>query len=244
MARIGMRIGPFYFGQRIGRTQAQKRAAAKNRAVRLKERDRRSAVMITRGVVTGSGQGRLMIRSIGQHGDYVSMSRSDGRTLTLVTDLTFPVGSAVEVRERMRDDKLLSIRLSESASEAIAQRKALEERHAAERADHDARTYRAVISACKIDPLKGGAFTIGIEAEDTNFVFNVDASAALHFLPLKDGDVVQVTLNAARTGLEEFYQLSRASGAQPRSAVKLSTADMERYGLTTEPSQPRPDADP
>ena len=147
MARIRFRLGPFSTSQRIGRTEAQKRAAAKNRAARLKDRNRRRAVMITRGVVTGSEPGRLMVRSIGQHGDYVSLSRSEGHTLTLVTDLTFPVGSAVEVRERMRDDKLLSIKLSESAAEAEAERKASEEKAAAERADHDARTYRAVISA-------------------------------------------------------------------------------------------------
>jgi hypothetical protein len=33
-ARIGFHIGPFYFSQRVGRTQAQKRAAAKARAAR------------------------------------------------------------------------------------------------------------------------------------------------------------------------------------------------------------------
>ena len=70
--------------------------------------------------------------------------------------------------------------------------------------------------------------------------FNVAANAAQHFLPLKNGDVVQVTLNAARTGLEEFWQLSRASGAKPRSAVELSRADMEWFGLTAEPWPARP----
>ena len=66
-------------------------------------------------------------------------------------------------------------------------------------------------------------------------VFNVAANAALHFLPLKNGDVVQVTLNPDKTGLEEFWQLSRANGAKLRSAVELSRADMEWFGLTTEP---------
>ena len=65
-------------------------------------------------------------------------------------------------------------------------------------------------------------------------VFNVAGNAALHFLPLKNGDVVQVTMNAARTGLEEFWQLSRASGAKRRSPVELSAADMEWFGLTAE----------
>ena len=182
MARIGFHIGPFYFSQRLGRTQAQKRAAAKAAASRRQRR-----------------------RNAKAHSERER-------------EYNFP--AAVAAREA-----------------AVAEREAA-------RADHDARTYRAVISACKIDPLKGGAFTIGIEAEDTNFVFNVDASAALHFLPLNNGDVVQVTLSPGRTGLEEFYQLSRASGAKPRSAIGLSRADMERYGLTTKPAQPRPDADP
>jgi len=69
--------------------------------------------------------------------------------------------------------------------------------------------------------------------------FNVAANAAMHFLPLKNGDVVQVTLNPARTGLESFWQLSRANGARPRSPVELSAADMEWFGLTTEASRER-----
>ena len=102
----------------------------------------------------------------------------------------------------------------------------------ATKADHDARTYRAVISGCRIHALKGGSFTIG--AEGMEMVFNVAASAALHFLSMRNGDVVQVTLNPARTGLEEFWQLSRANGAKPRSPVEPSAADMERYGLAAE----------
>ena len=38
MARIGFRLGPFYFSQRLGRTQAQKRAAAKAAAGRRQAR--------------------------------------------------------------------------------------------------------------------------------------------------------------------------------------------------------------
>ena len=38
-ARFGFHIGPFYFSQRLGRTQAQKRAAAKAKAERQDDRD-------------------------------------------------------------------------------------------------------------------------------------------------------------------------------------------------------------
>ncbi len=38
--RMGFRIGPFYFSQRLGRTQAQKRAAAKRHAERRGQRER------------------------------------------------------------------------------------------------------------------------------------------------------------------------------------------------------------
>ena len=38
MARIGFHIGPLYFSQRLGRTQAQKRAAAKAAASRRQGR--------------------------------------------------------------------------------------------------------------------------------------------------------------------------------------------------------------
>jgi hypothetical protein len=127
--------------------------------------------------------------------------------------------------------------------EAVAAAKAREEQYALARADHDARTYRAVISGCRIDPLKGGSFTLGT-GDDLEMVFNVAANAALHFLSLRNGDVVQVTLNPAKTGLEEFWQLSRASGAKPRSPVELSAADMQWFGLTAEASPPRPVADP
>ena len=43
--RFGMRIGPFWVSQRVGRTQTQKRAAAKRRAERASQRehDRRMA---------------------------------------------------------------------------------------------------------------------------------------------------------------------------------------------------------
>jgi len=41
MARFGFHIGPFYFSQRLGRTRAQKRAAAKARAAQAQQRQER-----------------------------------------------------------------------------------------------------------------------------------------------------------------------------------------------------------
>ena len=141
---------------------------------------------------------------------------------------------------RSRSDRRAA--LDAQRPEAVAARKAAEQQKALERADHDSRTHRAVVSGCRIDPLKGGSFALS--AEDMEMGFNVAGNAALHFLSLKNGDVVQVTLNPARTGLEEFWHLSRANGAKPRSPVDLSRADMEWFGLTAEAGPPRPAADP
>ena len=182
MARIGFHIGPFYFSQRLGRTQAQKRAAAKAAA-----------------------------------------SRRQGRR------------NAKAQRERERE-------YNDPA--AVAARQVAVAARRAAKADRAARTHRAVISGCKIDPLKSGQFTLTTAGDELEMVFNVAANAALHFLPLRNGDVVQVTLKPGNASLEEFWQLSRASGAKPRSAVELTAADLERYGLSGEPMAPRPDADP
>jgi hypothetical protein len=55
---------------------------------------------------------------------------------------------------------------------------------AAAQADHDRRTYRAVISECRIDGLKGGGFSIEADGRDTVRV-NVEPDTALRFLSLK-----------------------------------------------------------
>jgi hypothetical protein len=86
-ARIGFRIGPFYFSQRLGRTQAEKRAAAKARQARAKAAEYRRAVMVTSGVVTGHEPGKVVIT---------------GCTKAVRTGEVFPVGTPVEVRERAR----------------------------------------------------------------------------------------------------------------------------------------------
>jgi hypothetical protein len=54
----------------------------------------------------------------------------------------------------------------------------------------------------------------------------------MYFLSLKNGDIVQATLRPGNSGLEEFWQLSRANGARPRSPVELSRKDMEWFGMT------------
>ena len=114
--------------------------------------------------------------------------------------------------------------------EAIAARQAEEAERARQRADHDARTHRYAVTECSISALDGGTFTL--QAGDlTPVTIRLDAKAALHFLPLRKGDIVQVTLAPDNARIEEFWQLSRASGAKPRSAIGLTAADMEWLGL-------------
>jgi hypothetical protein len=162
-ARFGFHIGPFYFSQRLGRTQTQKRAAARAR------NQRRSA-------------------------------RAQQR-------------SARDQREQHEASER-----EWNAPEAVAAREAA-------RADHDARTYRAVISECRIDGLKGGGFTI--EADDRPSVgITVEPDTALRFLSLRNGDIVQVTLAPDNGGLEEFWHLSRANGAKPRSPANFRRGEL------------------
>jgi hypothetical protein len=105
-----------------------------------------------------------------------------------------------------------------NAPEAVAAREAA-------RADHDARTYRAVISECRIDGLKGGGFTI--EADDRPSVgITVEPDTVLRFLSLRNGDIVQVTLAPDNGGLEEFWHLSRATGAKPRSPANFRRGEL------------------
>ena len=184
-ARIGFHIGPFYFSQRLGRTQAQKRAAAKARAQRQAERERRRDIATVEAVLEEHRQQ--------EQAELVEFRRQ---------------------REASLDAELEELRRQQ--------------------ADHDSRTRRGVIAECRIDPLNGGSFTF--RAEGMEMTVNLDANAAMHFLSLKNGDIVQVTFAPGKTGLEEFWQLSRANGAKPRSAVALTAADMERLGLASKVS--------
>ena len=98
--------------------------------------------------------------------------------------------------------------------------------------DHDARTHRYRVTECNIDALNGGEFLLGAEGLDSVRI-TLDAKSATHFLSLKAGDIVQVTHAPGNAGIEEFWQISRANGAKPRSPVELTAADMEWLGLTT-----------
>jgi hypothetical protein len=191
-ARIGFHIGPFYFSQRLGRTQAQKRAAAKARAQRQAERER--------------------------------AIREAHRQEAVTT-----VEAVLEEHRQQEQAELVEFRRQREASLDAE----LEELRR-QQADHDSRTRRGVIAECRMDPLNGGSFTF--RAEGMEMTVNLDANAAMHFLSLKNGDIVQVTFAPGKTGLEEFWQLSRANGAKPRSAVALTAADMERLGLASKVS--------
>lgn len=103
--------------------------------------------------------------------------------------------------------------------------------------DHDARTHRYRVTACSVDALTGGEFTLEAEGLDSVQI-RLDAKSAIHFLSLKAGDIVQVTHAPDNSGLEEFWQISRANGTKPRSPVKLTAADMERLGFTANRSEP------
>jgi hypothetical protein len=128
----------------------------------------------------------------------------------------------VEEYQRQRQEGL---RQRENAIEAEL------EEHRQQLQDHEARTHRYRVTECNVDALKGGEFTLEAESLDPVRI-RLDAKSAVHFLSLKAGDIVQVTLAPGNAGLEEFWQICRANGAKPRSPVKLTAADMEWLGLT------------
>jgi hypothetical protein len=99
---------------------------------------------------------------------------------------------------------------------------------AAEKADHDARTYRAVVSALAIDPLAGGHFTI--TAPDRPALhLAVPPGATMEFLSLRRRDVIQVTVTADGGGIEEFWHMARANGAAPRNPADFGKGDTARF---------------
>ena len=65
--------------------------------------------------------------------------------------------------------------------------------------DHDARTHRYRVTECNIDALTGGEFTLEAEGLDSVHI-TLDAKSVIHFLSLKTGDIVQVTLPRATPG--------------------------------------------
>ena len=142
-------VGPLRFSQRLGQTQAQKRAAAKREA-----------------------QARAHYQSQKRHQEWA--------------------------REYYSPERV------------------------AEREARDARTYRAVISECRIDPLTGGSFTVTASDRDTLHLI-VPADWAMNFLSLRNRDVIQVTVTEDGLGVEGFLHLARANGATPRNPVDFSS---------------------
>lgn len=206
--RVGFHIGPFYFSQRVGRTQAQKRAASR---ARQQQRPRRAASADVWGRVQAAPTGTFSVLETSPLGPSRTWTtKADERTAGLEP------GDLVKATYRLRDGRLLAVKLMQSRREEL---------------DRKARTHRYRVAKCSIDALTGGEFTL--EAEDLDSIHaQLDAASAIHFLSLKIGDIVQVTLKPDKSGFEEFRHLSRANGAKPRSPVDLSAVDMEWYGLS------------
>jgi hypothetical protein len=191
-------IGPFRFSQRLGRTQAQQRAAARERAAQTKRRQ-----------------------------DYRAW-KADPRAQASHRQAVAEVAARnpedlVGLRAFTRDDrKWLATPEGQAAVQAVRDAPA---RAAAAKADHDRRTYRARVSGCRIDGLKGGEFTIEADGRDSVH-FTVPPAAALRCLSLKDGDIVQVTMSKDGTSLDEFWHLSRANGSKPRSPADFGPGEL------------------
>jgi hypothetical protein len=109
-----------------------------------------------------------------------------------------------------------------NSPEAVAQR-------AAQKADHDARTHRAVVSACSIDPVADGDFTLTAPGRP-DMRLAVPPDLAMRFLPLRRKDVIQVTMTADGRGIEEFWHMARGNGAEPRNGADFSKRDTEQLG--------------
>lgn len=224
-ARFGFHIGPFYFSQRLGRTQAQKRAAVKRRAAVQGQRERGRRTYTMTYTVTGiEPDGTLVVRG-GKGGSAYTARLKPRRPVPGIA-----AGQAVEVVKAWGDDHVLEIR--PGSAEAVAERQAAD--------TYEERTHRYVVSECHLDPLKGGGFTLEAENGDQVHI-RLDAETVIHFLSLRKGDIVQVTLAPEQAGLEEFWHICRANGAKPRSPVELSADDMRWLGLTGTRSTEPPD---
>jgi hypothetical protein len=156
-ARFGFHIGPFYFSQRLGRTQAQKRASAKARQDRRQQAAAREA--------------------------------------------------------------------------AAAEQARHQQAQAAWEADYTSRIGRYRVADCHIDTLKGGSFTLEAENGDQIGV-EVTPAAAVHFLPLRNGDTIKLTRGPGGTGVAGFRHVSRADSSYPDTPIQLDADDMERLGLS------------
>ncbi len=222
-------FGPFRFSQRLGRTQAQKRAAAKARAPQ-------EQTVSVHGIVTARRPEWAQVQILGRDNYQAPLSKL-GQTVTIpCTDPAVTEGQGVHLHYRYRDGLLLGVTVDPAVAARVAERHRAEaERHRA-RADRDARTHRYRVTDCRIDALSGGGFTLEAKGLDPVRI-SLTPRTAQPFLPLRRGDIVQVTLAPANAGIEEFWQLHRANGAKPRPAVSLTRQDVEFLGLISYMSQ-------
>jgi hypothetical protein len=215
-------LGPFRFSQRLGRTQARKRAAARGRGQRQQ------------AAATAREQRARQREFTRTHTEAVEYVRTDQEADSLIgvfrrENLTdhdlhlgllqgpLPVPEGTWLTVTYSSGNLLEVAPAEVPAAVAARRAA--------RADHAARTHRAVISGCRIDGVKGGSFDVEAEGRDTVHI-TVQPDTALRFLSLKNGDIVQVTLGPDNSGLEEFWHLRRANGATPRNPASFGPGEL------------------
>jgi hypothetical protein len=202
-------LGPFRFSQRLGQTQAQKKAAARARQQRARQREfsRRRTETVEYLRTTQGTDCQIGVFRQEPYGDLHLFLRK--------VAVTVPRGTWITITHR--SGTLLEIGPAEVPASVVARRAA--------KADHDARTYRAVIAECRIDGVKGGSFDVEAEGRDTVHI-TVQPDLALRFLSLKNGDIVQVTLAKDQAGVEEFWHLSRANGATPRNPASFGPGEL------------------
>jgi hypothetical protein len=204
-------IGPLRFSQRLGQTQAQKKAAAGARAQRARQREfSRKHTEAVEYLRTVEGTDSLI-------GVFRRENLTDRDLHLCLPQGPLSVSSGTWLTITYRSGNLLEVAPAEVPASVVARRAA--------KADHDARTYRAVIAECRIDGIKGGSFDIVAEGRPTVGV-TVQPDLALRFLSLKNGDIVQVTLARDQAGVEEFWHLSRANGATPRNPASFGPGEL------------------
>jgi hypothetical protein len=177
-------FGPLRFSQRLGRTRGQQKAAAQRAQQRTAARayDRQSFTI--RGITQGAENGFLKVRvPSGQYtGDWA-----------IRTSQTFDDGQWAEFRFKGRYARNTGqgwYRVSEAKIESIdtPPEWIAEQR---EKADREARTYRARISECRMDALTGGEFTV-TAPERPAVHLTVKPDLALRFASLRNNDIVSL----------------------------------------------------
>jgi hypothetical protein len=215
-------LGPLRFSQRLGSTQAQRRAAARARGrrqqaaatareQRARQREfRRTHTEAVEYVRTAQGTDSLI-------GVFRRENLTDPDLHLHLRQGPLPVPEGTWLTVTYSSGNLLEVAPAEVPAAVAARRAA--------KAEHDARTYRAVISGCRIDGVKGGSFDVEAEGRDTVHI-TVQPDTALRFLSLKNGDIVKVTLAPDQAGVEEFWHLSRANGATPRNPASFGPGEL------------------